>query len=314
METNESQQKGLRVIGSKGQQDSLLQVISAISPSLVNKNIVIVTQLGRAGMAEITVLLEADQSVKVVLTKLAIMFSENTDDKKIGTELAKSPRVIISDLSDLKIFLADVNQLAERESAGEETDSAKEIDPAVLAGVMEAKKSILRILQHDMKHARREKGQKYADIITKARETFKFEASVPDEEVEQFILSTKAEFSNVSERELEGLYCDVEGTLIQNDGTLNLTVLDKLKKARAEGKKVTLWTGGDLGEVKRKIADAVAGLNADGDEETVIMISGIEIVSKQDYAGATAEVIIDDLSPEDLYLQYGIRAKKLMVL
>lgn len=99
---------------------------------------------------------------------------------------------------------------------------------------------------------------------------------------------------------VEGVYCDVDGTLIEYVGIhsgkewtqpLRQSVVDLLKKYEQEGKEIFIRTWGD---VKKK--------------EAYLRTLGITrpVVNKYDYAGATAEIVIDDTDQNAFIVQSKI--------
>jgi hypothetical protein len=100
-----------------------------------------------------------------------------------------------------------------------------------------------------------------------------------------------------------GIYCDIDDTLIlwkrkivdkkiQLTPRLNQEVVDLLLKLEAEGKSITLWTGGDA-------------------EKTQEYIKTFDlpwkVVTKDSYRGRTVEIAIDDEGLDS----YRIQVKKL---
>ncbi|RJQ32041.1 hypothetical protein C4572_01730 [Candidatus Parcubacteria bacterium] len=79
------------------------------------------------------------------------------------------------------------------------------------------------------------------------------------------------------------MFCDIEGTLLVGD-KVNQEVLEKLK-GFSEIKPVTLWSGGDLEELKKKLV--ASGIN-------------YPLVSKDTFNGCKVEIIMDDLD-EDIF-------------
>ena len=86
-----------------------------------------------------------------------------------------------------------------------------------------------------------------------------------------------------------GVFCDIEGTLFV-DSKVNDKVLEMLKR-HSETKPVTLWSGGALGEIKKKLlADEII----------------YPLVSKYAFRGCDVEVVIDDLPKDEFMEKYGI--------
>lgn len=96
---------------------------------------------------------------------------------------------------------------------------------------------------------------------------------------------------------IAGVFCDVEGTLIQIDRLIpgRLEMLAEYAKTGP----VTLWTGGDMKEV--------------GDTLAILGVS-LPLVSKYDYRGKTVEIAIDDLAEAEIEKAYGIKAEQFVRL
>ena len=114
------------------------------------------------------------------------------------------------------------------------------------------------------------------------------------------IMKRLAEFR--SEREMAkyfsgttipGVFCDVEGTLLDWNGNLNQEVVAMLEKYEAEGKAVSLWSGGDPKEILQKLKDIKW-----------------PFLSKYDFEGCVMETVIDDVPSAKLQKDYGIQAKQ----
>ena len=90
-----------------------------------------------------------------------------------------------------------------------------------------------------------------------------------------------------------GVFCDIEGTLFV-DKKLNEEVLEKLKNF-AEVKPVTLWTGGDLEEIKKKL-----------------VANGVKypLVSKYAFEGCKVELVMDDFAKEEFEKRYKIYSRE----
>lgn len=91
-----------------------------------------------------------------------------------------------------------------------------------------------------------------------------------------------------------GIFCDVEGTLLKADGTVNSHVHGLLQEAATTGRAVTVWTGGDPVYITGKLQQA--GLT-------------YQVVRKGDFVGATVEEAIDD-NLDALREEYKITAER----
>ena len=148
----------------------------------------------------------------------------------------------------------------------------------------------MQLLRHDLHHPERR-----AEVIARGRTEAGLEGA--DDEVAEIIRSYVAPDSKgrFAGQFLSGIFCDVEGTLLRDDDTVNQAVLANLERLEGEGREITLWTGGDLKKVRPRLHDV-----------------GIfyTLVSKHDFRGAEVEVAIDDLSQADFEQEYGITAKQ----
>ncbi len=109
------------------------------------------------------------------------------------------------------------------------------------------------------------------------------------EKMLDFVLHVNVDIPEVMKWErIEGVYVDVDGTLIDYvpiwstlEGTQQLRqkVVELLKKYESEGKKIIIWTWGDV-QMKEKYL-------------RTLWITW-PVVSKYDYAGAVAEIVLDD--------------------
>lgn len=93
-------------------------------------------------------------------------------------------------------------------------------------------------------------------------------------------------------RSFSGIFCDVEGSLLI-DNKVNIQLLITLRQL-SKWKQITLWTDGDLEEIKK-----------------VLLANHItwKLVSKYLFAGAEVETAIDDDEYEVFQAKYGIKAK-----
>ncbi|MBP6910549.1 HAD hydrolase family protein [Patescibacteria group bacterium] len=124
------------------------------------------------------------------------------------------------------------------------------------------------------------------------------------EKMLEYMMNVKLDLPEVMKgQRVEGVFCDVDGTLIEyaaagspDEGTQKLReeVVTLLKKYESEGKTITIWTGGNLEE-----------------KTTYLRSLGITrpIVSKYNYAGATAAIVIDDIGLEAFQMQSKITAE-----
>lgn len=89
-----------------------------------------------------------------------------------------------------------------------------------------------------------------------------------------------------------GVFCDIEGTLFKN-GEINVAMLEKLKELSAH-KPITLWTGGNLEEIKKTLA-----------------LNGItwKLIPKDDLTGAEVEIAFDDEDFSVFFEKYGVKVK-----
>ncbi len=94
----------------------------------------------------------------------------------------------------------------------------------------------------------------------------------------------------------EGVFIDRDGTLYDNDKLqFNQNIVDMMQKYEKEGKKIIIWTQGNL-ELKQNLLDQ-AGLK-------------YEVKSKTDYKWGTVEIAIDNDSPEVMFANAKLKAEQ----
>jgi hypothetical protein len=117
-------------------------------------------------------------------------------------------------------------------------------------------------------------------LVRNARKVFPSLSKLTDQEVVEFMVAVDSNREEVRKGErLEGVFCDVEGTLLEG-GNVNIETLELLEKYETDGKKITLWTDGDIDSLR-----------------TTLQSHGVNypLHSKSEYAGAVVEIAIDDL-------------------
>ncbi len=158
----------------------------------------------------------------------------------------------------------------------------------------------LSTLRHDLGHALRDNATidqpRYDRLIAQARTEFDIAPKATDKSVEEFIINTKLDIKDVFRGEIPGVYCDIDDTLIHADGTRNDETIKLLTEYEAQGHKVHIWTGGAIIEARQKLEK--------------IGVTQYPLLSKLNYAGATAEIVIDNVSSDKFYFQTHITAKK----
>ena len=143
----------------------------------------------------------------------------------------------------------------------------------------------LGILHHDLDSAQRST-ERMAAWLERARKHLGYKT-----QKELVEIVTRPQESFASARQFEGqkfsdVCIDVEGTLFTKDGDFRATVLgDAEERAKLEGRPITIWTGGNLENARKKIRDV-----------------GIpyKIIPKEILEGATVGHVIDDC-PEPIF-------------
>lgn len=172
---------------------------------------------------------------------------------------------------------------------GEKVDHARACtrppDPLAIALLdLAQKKNTVSVLQHDLNHAHT--SDKMTEWLDRARALgfFGNDAAVI-EMVKAWRTQSACPFQG---QFLLGIFCDVQGTLLNARGELN-TRLAAYLRAESEKKPITLWTGGDVDSARTKLAPLVPW----------------KVTSKLFFGGATVEIAIDDTEPEALLRDYG---------
>jgi hypothetical protein len=96
-------------------------------------------------------------------------------------------------------------------------------------------------------------------------------------------------------RELRGLFCDIQGTLLDVRGNINKKLSNYLREQSKE-MPITLWTGGNTEKFRLELSKHIPW----------------KITSKYFFHGATVQLAIDDNPKEILERDYGIIATSLI--
>ncbi len=155
----------------------------------------------------------------------------------------------------------------------------------------------ISILKHDLKNLKNSRNTEHHEqFIERAKEYFPDWTDKTDQEIIQYVEESNLLARTITQtKEMEGVYCDIEGTLIV-DSKVNSAVLSQLADFELkEGKKITLWSGGDITSYR----DLLPELNIT-----------YPLISKFSCRGFTVEVAIDDLDENELKNTYGISAKR----
>lgn len=147
------------------------------------------------------------------------------------------------------------------------------------------------IIQHNAQHKLHD--QKVAQwAIGEARE---LGVVGTDQEIIEVIKNFKHESLrsySFSERYFPGVFCDIEGTLIV-DQEINQSMLKTLKEM-GRTKPITLWTGGDVEKLEKKLL-----------ENKIFW----KLVSKNNFAGAEVEIAFDDEEKSEFKQKYNIKVR-----
>ena len=131
---------------------------------------------------------------------------------------------------------------------------------------------------------------KFQSIMEKVKDYFPgFTESTPEAIIEFLKSVSDARKEVMKGVKISGVYCDVEGTILV-EGQLIQKVVTKLEGYEQQGKTITLWSDGNIDELKQKLE--ALGI-------------AYPLKSKFDHAGAIAEIVIDD---QDEYT-FGARTK-----
>lgn len=131
--------------------------------------------------------------------------------------------------------------------------------------------------------------------LKKACDYFPTLNNMSTEEILSFLKSVSGSREEVMKGEkITGVYCDIEGTILV-DGVLNQKVFNFLQACKQQGKQITIWTDGNVEELGEKLKNI--GLL-------------YPVKSKFDYAGAIAEIVIDDFDEYTFGAQTKISAEK----
>ena len=160
----------------------------------------------------------------------------------------------------------------------------------------------LGVINHSLSHVKNinnpNPGYEVGEIdsaIHMTKEYFPAVSNFTNSEVLEFLKSVSADRKEIMKgQEILGVYCDTEGTILV-DGKLNTNVISILREYEQQNKTITLWTDGDIEALKVTLEKL--GVN-------------YPLKSKFDYAGALAEIVIDDKDEYTFSAMTKISARK----
>lgn len=210
--------------------------------------------------------------------------------------LLSKPNVLLIRMPFLMDDLASALQKAEAEKpklAAEAQQGAKAMSDYVAREVSEILHGLKLVNpKHPTNDYERSMVQR---AVTRAKEFFPALAHASDEEIIDFLYEAGSHREEVMKGEkVAGVFSDIEGTLLK-DGNINQAVLEMLQKYAEEGKTITVWTDGDVNELSSKLKEL-----------------GIPypVKSKFDFAGAIAEIVLDDMDELTFTARSKICAEK----
>lgn len=287
-----------RVIGPGPVNAAMVQVFGALLKPGALDGLVVVAGMDENSIREGLSLMKEDPELKMIL------WIPPMAESMMGPycrDLQEGPKLKLVRSLNLTDILRKITECGEERKAlvqaqVEEEGLEMPLDGEVLKLSMAMLMRTLGVLQHDLKpYVVAEKSSTYHRIIAEARKLFDIKDSASDEQVVEFIQRARVKLPERMSGEIEGVYCDLDDTLLMRDGSVNTEVLAMLERYRAGGKRVAIWTGGDLEAARQKLAGGP--------------LADYELVSKMAYTGATAEIVIDNVSAEKFVIQYGIKPK-----
>lgn len=131
----------------------------------------------------------------------------------------------------------------------------------------------------ELSNLRPDDAERLPKMIAESKKYFPALQDKRDQEIVQFLFSLRQNVPEVMKgQNIEGVFCDIEGTLF-NGEELNRDTLLKLEEFEKEGKRITLWTDGDVTQLQELL------------EKNNVKYP---LKSKIDFAGACAEIVIDN--------------------
>jgi hypothetical protein len=301
MENKEIKDSGLRIIAP----GAIGKALEMVLPMLWQKtemglgDIIVLFPQDQKLIQEAVDLLRANPEMKMVV--VSDKWSEFK--RELEANLVDSPRVKtckepLPEVMEILKLISEFEQEAKLEKESpENAENEETIDPAITGLIMTLNTSLMGRLRHDLKpYVIKDKGDTYRSIITQARRQFSINERATDEQVVDFVVNSRPNLPEKMRGRIEGVYCDLDDTLMMRDGSINTEAVALLEKYETQGKRIFIWTGGNLEEARKKLTGTV--------------LEKYNLVSKYDFTGATAEVVIDNVSMEKFLIQYAIKAER----
>lgn len=177
------------------------------------------------------------------------------------------------------------------EEASAEKRAADPLAIALLGAVSFQRE--MGILQHDLHHA-----EQSADrMVAWEERARKHLGDKPQAELIEIVKRARPQDDALGQfdgREFPDVCVDVEGTLFNEQREFRPDVLARAREL-AEGRPITIWTGGDLKTAREMVRKASIPY---------------KLVAKQQLRGATVGIVVDDLPKEEFSKTYGIGHSK----
>ncbi|EKE27887.1 MAG: hypothetical protein ACD_3C00136G0003 [uncultured bacterium (gcode 4)] len=246
---------------------------------------------------------EQNPKVRVMIIDLFWLSSRSMNSREIieFSKLTKLP--FVKHITETDSFLFDIMKSADE---FREADEKWENNLEVTKAQIWYSSRILWYLKHDLPKTIIENWNSYKvdeskraifeKLIEDARTAFDMKSHVTESQVVRFIMDTKTQIEKVMEWEISWAYCDIDDTIIKADWTIIESTLLILENLEKEWKEIHIWTWGDMEMAKEKL--------------TWTPFERFPLLSKYDYSGANAEIVIDNVSPEKFAIQTWITAKR----
>ncbi len=298
------------------------QFVKSMLKGLIDKKVVINSELNDAhiivpdgidegdenpffSLAEATELLNSNPKTKIIITSTLMDVIEKSAEQAKQTDelklLQSSPNVRFIDLA------GELTQWDEISFKWDKKDS-KVTNEEILDATYNITKSHLFIIRHSLQsqkvkdpyHPADEREQRYVDEAFELTKKY-FPGLDTVTKMLDYVMHIPVDIPEPMKwKRIEGAYVDVDGTLIEyvpigsdKEGKQELRpeVVGLLKKYEQEWKEIIIWTGWDVKKKEKRLREL-----------------GITwpVVSKYDYAGATAEIVVDDTDKGAFVMQSKI--------
>lgn len=151
-----------------------------------------------------------------------------------------------------------------------------------------------------------------SSLVGAARNELRLDGS--DKEIIDYLNNYQSKRENESLGKIPGVFVDSEGTLLNEDGSLNENLAYQIIEY-SNSHPVNIWTGGDVNDISKKLGSQFYEFCMEHDPFRTVagdspVYSRTPILSKYTFRNSEPGIVIDDMEEDDFREAYGINPQQ----